>query len=69
MKALFEFLKLKVTQFGNTVKSKLQWPVWYFAGMTVLLFLLSVEILGTWSAWAYLMIGFAIWGYAKTVRG
>jgi hypothetical protein len=66
MKALFEYLRLKVIQLGNFLKDKLRWPVWYFAGMTLLLFVLSVEILDTWAAWLYLMIGFMVWGYKRT---
>ena len=65
MKAWLEFLRLKVTQFGNTLRASLRWPVWYFALMCVLLFLIAVEVLGTWSAWAYLMLGFGVWGYRR----
>ena len=62
MKALFDFIKLKVQQALNAIK----WPVWYFGGMTILCGLLSFEVLDTWSAWAYLMLGFIVWAYKKT---
>lgn len=73
MNALLTYLKLKLRQFANKVSDVfhvfldlISWPVWYFAGMTILLFVIATEMLGTWSAWAYLMIGFVVWGFKRT---
>jgi hypothetical protein len=65
MKALIDYIKLLIARGKNWLIINSSWPVWYFFGMTVLLFLISVEILGTWAAWAYLMLGFGVWGYRR----
>ena len=65
MKALIDYIRLLFARAHNWVLVTLAWPVWYFALMCVLLFLIAVEVLGTWSAWAYLMLGFGVWGYKR----
>lgn len=64
MKKLIEKIKALFVK----VKVAIKWPKWYFAGAIVVLFLIAIEVLGTWAGFAWPFIGFGIWAYKKTVK-
>ena len=45
----------------------IMWPEAYIAGAFGLLFALSINA-PRWIAWAYLMLGFGIWGYKQVSK-
>ena len=61
MKALFEHLMLHL----RSALHQIRWPRWYFAGALASLLLLSVELVGTWLGFAWLFLGFVVYGFKR----